>query len=105
MKKFIGIVIIMLIIMLALVFTVPTQTDFENYIVEKVKEEAYDDAIGLNDFLIQNISQFAFFGAEYKNVKVGSIYAFSLGKGKEYKFVGFGTLIICVEGDLSVIGK
>lgn len=105
MKNLKGILAIMAFILLALAFTVPSKEDFESHIVEKVKAETHNDAFGLNDLLIQNISKIVFLNAEYQNVKVGSTYSFNLGEDKEYKFVGFGTMIICVEGDLSILNK
>ena len=53
--------------------------------------------------MIKNLAKLVFMAAEYKDIKVGSTYAFSLGKDNTYKFVGFGTLIICVEGDLTIL--
>lgn len=103
MKKLAAILFIVLGILLVLAFTVPSQKDFEEFITTELKERTHDDMLGLNDFMIQNVAKLVFLGAEYKDVKVGSTYSFSLGEDKTYKFVGFGTLIICVEGDLTVL--
>ncbi len=105
MKKFRGIILIAFVILLALAFTVPTEQDFKTFITEKAKEKTEDDALGLNDFLVENISKLIFLNAEYKDLKIGSTYQFNLGEGKDYKFVGFGTMILCVQGDLSVLDK
>ena len=103
MKKITAILLIVLGILLALAFSVPSQKDFEEFITDELKDRAHDDVLGLNNFMIQNLAKLVFIGADYKDVKIGSTYSFSLGENKNYKFVGFGTLIICVEGDLSIL--
>jgi hypothetical protein len=103
MKKLAAILIIVLGILLVLAFTVPSKKDYEEFITTELKNRTHDDLLGLNDFMIDNLAKLVFIGAEYKDVKVGSTYAFSLGKDNTYKFVGFGTLIICVEGDLTIL--
>lgn len=103
MKKLAAILIIVLGILLALAFTVPSKKDYEEFITTELKKRTHDDLLGLNDLMIKYLPKLVFMGAEYKDVKVGSTYTFSLGEDNTYKFVGFGTLIICVEGDLSIL--
>ncbi|MFK7758227.1 MAG: hypothetical protein AB8B53_14955 [Flavobacteriales bacterium] len=105
MKKLLAILLIILGILVFLAFTVPTRKHFESYITEKVKERTTDDLLGLNDFLAQNVAKIVFLTAEYTDVKIGSTYTFTLGESKDYKFVGFAGIIICVEGDLSILDQ
>ena len=103
MKKLTAILLIVFGILILLAFTVPTRKDFEEFISEKIKEKTEDNLLGINDFLFTNIAKVVFMTGEYTDVKIGSTYAFTLGDSNHYKFVGFGTIILCVEGDLSIL--
>ncbi len=105
MKKISAILLIIMGMLLFLAFTVPTRKDFETFITAKIKDKTEHDLLGLNDFLAQNIAKVVFLTAEFTDLKIGSTYAFTLGENQQYKFVGFGTLVICVEGDLNILNS
>lgn len=99
MKKFKSALLFVLLILVALAFTVPDEKDFENHIKSELKEASGEGFLGLNNVMNNIITEAIKLNSEYKDLKVGSTYRFALSNENEFIYVGFGTMIFKVSGD------
>ncbi len=99
MKKFKSVLLFVLVILVALAFTVPDEKEYEQHVNEELKAASGEGILGLNNVMNNLITEGIIATSEYNDLKVGSTYRFSLSDDNEFVFIGFGTMVFKVKGE------
>jgi len=103
MKKFRSIIFLVLLLLVVLAFTVPSERDFENHIKEELQDSTGEGFLGINNLVNGVITEAIKLTSNYTDIKVGSTYKFSLEEDNEFLYVGFGTMIFRVKGEFNSV--
>jgi len=99
MKKLKSSLLFILVILVALAFTVPDEKEYVDHIKAELKESSGEGFLGLNNVVNNILTEGIKLTSEYKDLKVGSTYRFSLSDDNQFIYIGFGTMIFKVKGD------
>ena len=100
MKNFKSSLLFILAILVALAFTVPDEKDFEEHVKAELKKASGEGFLGLNNVVNNILTEGIKLTSDFNDLKIGSTYRFKLSEENEFTYIGFGTMIIKIKGEI-----